>query len=275
MRIGIIALGLIGGSLLKNLSDKGIEVVAVTQNPETITAAKRYCMRCTSDIREVKNCNVVFVCTPISKTCETLDELEGIVSKDCIVTDVASVKRLMMRKKYSYKFIGGHPMAGLETSGFKNSVAFLFEGARWVLTPSENATDEDVQTLKKIIKFTGAKTIITSAEEHDYAVALISHLPMLVAQGLMKNAEDDKLAMQLAASGFRDSTRLAMTDKQLAEDMLIYNRDNIEDVLAKFMKQTNALFGDENYAKLAVAIALKRYQLYSIDGKNIYNAKLN
>ena len=208
MKIGIISLGLIGASLLKSLASKGFELICVTRNTESIKKAKEYKAQASNNIDTLKNCEVIFVCSPISITLKVLDELEKIVNKDCIVLDVASVKEFVMQKKRPYKFIGSHPMAGTEKNGFDAGF---------------NVTKDDIEKAKSVINCTGATIIETDPKEHDYAVALISHAPMYISQAIFETIKDNNLAKKLASSGFRDMTRLAMSNTQMAEDMLNYN----------------------------------------------------
>lgn len=268
MEIGIIALGLIGGSILKSLSDKNLEITIVSQNEETLKKAKKYAKTVSNDIKDVKNCDIVFVCTPINKTIETLDKLEDIVKKTCIVTDVASVKEFVMEKKRPYRFIGSHPMAGTEFSGFDASFKELFIDAKWVITPSQETTKEDTKTLEDTIKLTGAKTILSDAKEHDLAVALMSHMPMLMSQAIFKTASNNNLALQLASSGFRDTTRLAMTNTTMAQDMMNYNKDNIQQALDLLANSINILQSG-NYLETISEIKSSREKMYSKEGKNL------
>ena len=162
MKIGIYSLGLIGGSLLKVLFNKGYELYAVTRNQQTIEAAKTYTNNVSSDINTLKQCEVVFVCSPMSKAIAVLDELEGVVSSNTIVADVCSLKEFVLKKPRPYVFIGSHPMAGTENSGFDASFQELFVGAKWVLTPSEKVSQTDIEKLVNIIETTGAKTLIAT-----------------------------------------------------------------------------------------------------------------
>ncbi len=269
MKIGIISLGLIGGSLFKCLSRTEFEIFAVTRNKETITKAKHWCDNVSEDINTLKDCDIVFAASPISKTLEVLDKLETIVKNDCIVLDCASVKEFVMNKKRPYKFIGSHPMAGTEFSGYEASFKELFEGAKWVLTPQEGISQEDIELVEKIIKKTGANVIITTAKEHDEAAALISHMPLLISQAVFKSACNNKLAMQLASSGFRDMTRLSMSNLQMAQDMREYNSYNIKMALEKFenaLKEINTVTNTD----LMTEIKSAREKMYSAEGKNIY-----
>lgn len=268
MRIGIIALGLIGGSLLKALSNKGFEIVAVSRNKESLDGAKSFTDLVSDDIKSVKDCDTVFVCTPIGKTLETLDKLENIVRKDCIVTDVASVKSFVMEKKRPYKFIGSHPMAGTENNGFEASFKELFINAKWVITPQRDTSKEDIEKLKSIVELTGAKAVLADAKEHDIAVALISHMPMLISQAVFKAASNNELALKLASSGFRDVTRLAMTNVELAKDMMDFNNQNIKEACGALLESLKDL-QTQDYISTAASIKASREAMYSKDGKNL------
>ena len=267
-KIGIIGLGLIGGSLLKKLREnKDHELFAVSGNEKTREKLKKLGINVGEDIKTIKPCKVVFVCSPISKTVEVLDKLEGVVSASTIVSDVASVKEFVGKKKRPYKLIGGHPMAGTEKQGFENSFKELFEGAKWVITPFCNYEKKDIDLLKKIIETTGAKPIEADAKEHDYAAALISHMPMIISQVLFKSAKDNKLAMKLASSGFRDMTRLACSNVQMAGDMVKYNKKNIEKAFDSFISSLNSL--DGCYSEEIEELKKLREKMYSKEGKNI------
>lgn len=268
MKIGIISLGLIGGSLFKCLARTQHELFAVTRNQETINKALKYTNNVSDDINILKNCEIVFVASPINKTLEILDKLEKVVNKNCIVLDCASVKEFVMKKERPYKFIGSHPMAGTQFSGFDAAFKELFEGAKWVLTP-KNATEEDINKAESIIKSTGAEIIIAEAKEHDHAVALISHMPLLLAQALFNSAKDNKLALKLASSGFRDMTRLATSNLEMAEDMREYNDKNIAKALDMLASSINELKNTKD-SEIFTDIKSMRSSMYSSEGKNIF-----
>lgn len=268
MKTGIISLGLIGGSLFKCLSRTEYDVYAMTRNKETIEKAKHWCDNVSSDINIIADCDVVFVASPINKTLEILDKLENVVKPECIVLDCASVKEFVMQKKRPYKFIGSHPMAGTEFSGYEASFKELFEGAKWVLTPSCNINDKELETVEHIIRKTGAEPIVADAKEHDRAVALISHMPLLISQAVFKTACDNPLALKLASSGFRDMTRLSMSNLEMAVDMYNFNKENIEYSLKKFNDEINFLKNTKDFKKYA-DIKNARSKMYSDEGKNI------
>ncbi len=268
MKIGIISLGLIGGSLFKCLSRTEYEIFAVTRNKETIGKARHWSNNVSDNINDIKDCDVIFVASPINKTLEILDKLEETVSPNTIVLDCASVKEFVMQKRRPYKFIGSHPMAGTEFSGYEASFKELFEGAKWVFTPSENTTETELETVEKIINKTGAQVIIADAKEHDEAAALISHMPLLVSQALFKTASENKLALKLASSGFRDMTRLAMSNLEMATDMNCYNYTNIHSALQKLFESIQELEKETN-SKTFSDIKKLRNNMYNSEGKNI------
>lgn len=226
MKIGIIGLGLIGGSLFKDLTKK-YDVIAVSQSQNGDKIFKSY--------EVLKDRDLIFVCTPMNKTLAVLDELENYLSTDTVVTDVCSLKKFVSEKQRPYKFIPSHPMAGTEHKGFENSFEGLFKNAKWVLTGEKN------DLLLEIIDFVGATPIFTTAEKHDEAVAMISHMPMVIAQGLMLAAKENPLALEIASSGFRDMTRLAMSNEEMANDMVTMNHKNIEQSILKLYKAIGEL----------------------------------
>ena len=222
MKIGVVGLGLIGGSIFKNLSSKHLVIgISRSVKGENIT----------TDYNALKNCDVIFVCTPMNATLQVLDKLNEILSPQTIVTDVCSIKSFLTKKTYSFKFIPSHPMAGTEHSGWDNSDANLFNGAKWAITPLNEEVLPEQDILESLIKEMGADAIITSVEEHDKAVALISHMPMVVAQALCENIRNNKLAQTLASTGFKDTTRLALSNIEMANDMVCLNKENIDSAI--------------------------------------------
>lgn len=228
MKIGIISLGLIGGSILKALHNKGFDLHCVTRNLETIEKIKKYTNNVSDNLKILEHCDLIFVCSPINKVIDILEELETIVPKNTIVTDVSSLKEFISKKQYNYSFIPSHPMAGTEKSGFDASFKDLFNNAKWVITPHPETHLNNLNILKNIITEMGATPIITTPQEHDKAVAYISHMPLVLSQALIKMIKNNDLAQTLAASGFKDMTRLSLSNFQMAQDMVDFNLKNIE-----------------------------------------------
>lgn len=286
--IGVIGLGLIGGSILKSLNGQGYSLLGVSRSEETIQKVMKsgIVKNCSKDLNIFKNADIVFVCTPINIINQTILDLSEIVNPNCIISDAASVKDIInefvesLPKKIN--FIGGHPMAGTENKGFDNAPDDLYKGAKWVLTPLKSTKHEDLERLVSIIKKMGAKPIIADPKVHDKAVSLISHMPLLISQalfGAVKDHEDkqvSELAMTLAASGFRDMTRIAATNLELTEDMIFENSENVKNSTEEFINYLNCLLNKiksenkEDFIKEVKEIVEKRKHMYSIDGKNIY-----
>ncbi|MEI7475010.1 MAG: prephenate dehydrogenase/arogenate dehydrogenase family protein [bacterium] len=289
LTIGVIGLGLIGGSILKSLKSQGFSLLGVSRSKETIDKVINSGItdNCSTDLNILKSADIVFVCTPISKINSTIEDLSEIVNPNCIITDAASIKGAIndfveaLPKKIN--FIGGHPMAGTENKGFEHAPEHLYNGAKWVLTPQKTTKQEDLDLLISIIEKMGAIPIITEAHVHDKAVSLISHMPLLISQtlfGLVQNYPDkevSQLAMTLAASGFRDMTRIASTNPELAEDMLFENSKNVKNSTEEFVDYLNYMLNmiknenKQDFLEQIEAIVLERKKMYSIDGKNVYS----
>ena len=247
MKIGIIGLGLIGGSIFKDLKRLGYNVIAVSKSQEGDGIYKSYdCL---------KDCDIIFVCTAMNKTIDVLDELERYVSKDTIVADVCSLKSFVCKKFRPYIFIPTHPMAGTENKGYESSFEGLFKDATWVLTPFNTTPEEAVQKFTDIIKQLGANPLFTTPQKHDEAAAMISHMPMLISQALFLAASENPLALEMASSGFRDMTRLAMSNEEMAKDMIELNHKNIENSVLKLYKAVGELTSGD-YPKLIKQIKM-------------------
>lgn len=152
-------------------------------------------------------------------------------------------------------------MAGTEHSGWEYSFPDMFKGATWAVTPKDDTEKDDFELLKGVIEELGANVILTTPQEHDKAVALISHAPMLIAQALCKNIEDNELAQNLASSGFRDTTRLALSNIEMANDMVVMNRENIKDVVKMLNVNIEKLFASD-YKQEANNIKTFRQNMY-------------
>ena len=155
-------------------------------------------------------------------------------------------------------------MAGTENKGFESSFEGLFKGATWVLTPFATTKETDINKLKAVIEKLGAKPLTTTPQEHDEAAALISHMPMLVAQALFKAASDNKLAIQMASSGFRDMTRLALSNEEMANDMINLNHKNIETAILKLYKSIGELTHSDYQAQIT-EIKKLRSKMFKIE----------
>lgn len=264
MKIGVVGLGLIGGSIFKALENLKYDVVGISNSQKSLQE------NISEDYNKLKDCNIVFVATPMNKTLDILQKLEEYLSENTIVADTCSLKEFVSNKKYKYTFIPTHPMAGTEFKGFEHSFKEMFEGAKWVVC-NRNLTQETNNSLAElvyIIEQLGAEVVFADVKEHDEAVAMISHMPMVVAQALFKATTDNKLALKLASSGFRDMTRLALSNEEMAVDMVNMNHKNIEQAILKLYSSVGDLIGG-NYKKEIAEIKQQRNKMYDKNGKNI------
>jgi prephenate dehydrogenase len=228
--VAVIGLGLIGGSLLRALGASGHRVLGYDADPATRATARTAAARAPAGARwqiagtlrdAVTSAELVAIAVPLPSVAEVLDELVA-AGYAGLVTDVTSVKgpvrdlvarRLHPRHNRLASFVGGHPMAGRETSGFAAAEADLFAGCAWVLClePADDSitTLADWLDLASLVTGLGARVVPATAEEHDRAVALASHVPHLLASALAATAATDALALALGAGSFRDGTRVA------------------------------------------------------------------
>lgn len=245
--ITIIGLGLIGGSLAKALREKlGIcNITAVDADPNALQLAleEGIIVRGFSSLdSSVFNSDIIFVCTPVKQTLNYINELAPKIPDTCIITDVCSTKEEVTQYVEALPkplcFIGGHPMAGTEKSGYANSFAHLFENAYYVLTPCSSALPEALEALTGIVEGIGAIPIVMSAREHDRAAGGISHLPHVIAAALVnlvKELDSGSGKMQtLAAGGFRDITRIASSSPVMWENIVSSNKTQIAELLVQF-----------------------------------------
>lgn len=242
MKITIIGLGLIGGSLAKALRRRaGVDTVyAIDMNESYISRAMRDGVvknGATDWQGYMEFSDVIYVCTPVGVTRKWIDFLSCNVKEECIVTDVGSTKQEIMAyaKDKPLRFVGGHPMTGSEKSGYPNAREGLFENAYYLLTPGE---DEDaVRVLRELAHKIGALPLEVEPEVHDFAVAAVSHVPHVLSGALMNLAaemdEKDGI-LRLAAGGFRDMTRIAAADPTMWADISFSNRDKILKVLEAY-----------------------------------------
>ena len=256
-KIGVVGLGLIGGSIFKDLIKMGFDVIGVSASQSGGNLKNVF-----DTYSALCDCDLIFVCKEMSKTLEVLDDLENYLKQETVVCDVCSLKEFVSKKEYKYNFIPTHPMAGTEFSGWNAAKEGLFKGAKWVIT-----SDKKSELLEKLIKEMGAEIVKTTPQKHDEAVALISHTPMVIAQALFKSIENNDLAKKLASSGFRDMTRLALSSINMACDMVNLNSKNIEKSILKLYSSLGDLtHGD--YRKEIEKIKEERNKMFK-DGINI------
>jgi len=164
-----------------------------------------------------------------------MEEIAGELGENCVVTDTASTKAIVMEwasqlLPATVSFVGGHPMAGKETSGVQNAEAKLFAGKPYCIIPAPDASEGAVRVVTGIVQLVGARPFFIGAEEHDRYVAAVSHLPLILSSALFTLVRSSPAWPELAAlasSGFRDATRLASTDAELSHDICLTNREGV------------------------------------------------
>jgi arogenate dehydrogenase (NADP+) len=234
MNIGIVGLGLIGGSLGLDLRVLGYQVLGVSRQEQTCQRAiERGAVDDASvNLALLASADVVFVCTPIGAIVPTLQQLIPHLSPDAVITDVGSVKTLVVEQVASlwHNFVGGHPMAGTADSGIEAAISGLFAGNPYVLTPIETTPPNAVKRVEEIVRSLTSRVYFCRPEDHDRAVAWISHLPVMVSASLIDTCMSEtepavlELAQQLASSGFRDTSRVGGGNPELGMMMARYNR---------------------------------------------------
>ena len=237
MKIGIVGLGLIGGSLGLDLRSQGKTVLGVSRQKKTCQEAERRGAvdHASQELAMLKEANIIFLCTPIDKIVPTLAQLVTHLSPETIVTDVASVKTTIVESASQLwpRFVGGHPMAGTEHQGIAAAQPNLFNGAAYVLTPTAETPTDAVEAVRSLIALLRSRYYHCPPEIHDAAVAWISHLPVMVSAALIEacrgenNIEVSELMQQLASSGFRDTSRVGGGNPDLGVMMAKYNRENL------------------------------------------------
>lgn len=234
VRIAILGLGLIGGSLLTLLDD---DLIGYDVDPATRQAAKNAGFTIADTVAQaVGDADITIAAVPLPALPDLLAEVGAHAKPNSLLTDVTSVKTPIQQwVRGPVRFVGGHPMAGTEHSGFAAADPDLFSNANWALCLEDDTTIEDWLRVAALITKTGAKVVPTTATEHDAAVARISHLPHVVA-AMLSNLADDPLAKTLAAGSFRDGTRVAATRPELSTAMCQANEAALDQALEQAVR---------------------------------------
>ena len=246
-KIGFVGLGLIGGSIAKTIHRiyPDITLIACEQEEGALQLAAEEGVISDgfTDITEdFAKCRYIFLCAPVQKNAEFLAKLSDFAGENCIITDVGSVKNAIheaLPRKLAPFFIGGHPMAGSEKSGYAHATAYLLENAYYILTPTTATDMRLVQEFREFISSLGAITMVLDYESHDFITAAISHLPHILASSLVNLVQDidnDERTMKtVAAGGFRDITRIASSSPIMWQQICLTNREQILKLIDLFI----------------------------------------
>ena len=240
-RIAILGCGLIGGSFALALKKRGFagEIVGCDRADVLEKAKARGAIDAgTSELSEaVANADLVYLATPVVTILDLLPQVAKAAKPGALITDAGSTKVRICRLAKevlpdNVSFLGGHPMAGREVGGIENADPDLFVGKKWGLIQDDRRGAEDAEKeFAELVEKLGAQPVWMDAETHDWAVALVSHLPQLVSTALASTTwdetDEDGLPLSLAGPGYRDLTRLAASPYELWRDICLTNGDNI------------------------------------------------
>jgi prephenate dehydrogenase len=255
-RISIIGLGLIGGSwalALKQMQHPayrvGFDVPDVLRQAVKSGAVDEGA----KDARAaVEDADLVILATPVGKILDLLTQLKSFAPSHALITDVGSTKlRITERARELYAggplFLGGHPLAGKELSGFEHADAALFQNASYAIVPpsAEIMRDQRVRAFIRLVESFGAEPQVMDAATHDLAVAFLSHMPQLLSTGLAsmvgEKTGQKSLPLELAGPGFRDLTRLADSPYSMWRDICLTNSENIRAALDAMIEKLDRI----------------------------------
>lgn len=256
MKIAIVGLGLIGGSLGMALkkTDPSLEIIGIDLSKEIIEKAieGQAIDWGTCQLEDgVREADLVFLASSLSETSKLAGKILPLLKPAAILSDTASTKGEIAREineifsqREDVFYVGGHPMAGSEKSGIEAADPFLFENAVYVLLEDGDLADQK-KILEDLLKKTGARVLYMKADQHDLVVATISHLPHFLAASLVKTAgqmeKKEENVFKLAAGGFRDVTRIAGSQAELWRDIFFSNKESLLQVLALYKEELEKL----------------------------------
>ncbi|MFM8525004.1 MAG: prephenate/arogenate dehydrogenase [Cyanobacteriota bacterium] len=247
--IGIVGLGLIGGSIGLDLLARGLEVRALVHRPETAERARArgLATRIDTEPAVLRDCALVVLALPLDRLLDPAPSLISALPPEAVITDVGSVKAPVLARWGGLvpRFVPSHPMAGTAQAGVEAGLRGLFVDRPWVATPETGTDPGALDVVRELAECLGARWICCEASDHDRAVALISHLPVLVSAALIEAADQGarspaaasalpSLVRQLASSGFADTSRVGGGNPELGTLMARCNREAVRQALADY-----------------------------------------
>jgi arogenate dehydrogenase (NADP+) len=242
--IGLVGLGLIGGSLALDLRAQGLRVQALVHREATVERARQRGLadQVGTDPAVLADCALVVLALPLDRLLDPSAELLAAIPPGAVVTDVGSVKGPVLARWGQWpRFVASHPMAGTAQAGVEAGLTGLFAGRPWVATPSDDTDPEALAVVRGLAEAVDARWIECPAADHDQAVALISHLPVLLGAALIEAAGPVHLARLLASSGFADTSRVGGGNPELGSLMARYNREALLAALARYRTSLDSL----------------------------------
>ncbi len=227
MTVGIVGLGLIGGSIGLALREPGRKIVGWDPSADAVkVATERFCIDQSLPIEEVAQADIVFVASPPKAIIANLDAILAAKGPETVFTDCGSVKSDIVawaKAKKEPNFVGGHPMAGHEKSGAQFASAWMFRNARWILTPTTSTANKALKKVEEVVKLMGAVPVRIDAAKHDRHVAILSHLPHAFAAILVELGTELEHG-DAAGGSWRDLTRVGGVDPGLWTEIFMGNR---------------------------------------------------
>ncbi len=236
MTVGIVGLGLIGGSIGLALREPGRTVIGCDVSPASEkTALDRFCVDRISTFEETASADLVFVAVPPGAVVDTLERLKSVKGAETVVADCTSAKgevQAWAEREKDPHFIISHPMAGHEKSGAAYASAWMFRSAKWILSPQPWNTKSCLKLVEQAVKDMGAVPVRMDPAEHDREIARVSHLPHAFAAVLVLLKAGNS-AIDVSGGSWRDLTRVAGVDPQLWTQIFMANRSEISKALAE------------------------------------------
>ena len=242
--IGIVGLGLIGGSLGLDLQKLGHTVYGITHREETAQKARerKLAKIVSTDPSLLKNCSLIYIALPLEQLLKPSSVLINAIPRNAVVTDVGSVKLPILNtwNKLHPRFVASHPMTGTEESGVNAGKLNLFQNKPWVVTPNQETDKKALEIVHQISLSLGSIWISSEAQIHDEAVALISHLPVLISAALLNtlctniNPSIYSLAKSISSNGFADTSRVGGGNPALGVSMAKFNKANLKRQLSTY-----------------------------------------
>lgn len=255
--IGIIGLGLMGGSLAMSLKGRCARIIGFDSHLPTLELAlskKIIDYAGTFESETNLKIDLLIIATPVSTIIDILQRLTSFISSPCIIMDLGSTKRdiveAMSALPNNFDPIGGHPICGKEKLGLENADANLYQDAPFVLTLLERTTMRAKSAAEQIVSAIGANLVEMTAEEHDRALASTSHMPFLISSALADSTSTDYSF--IIGPGFRSASRLAGTPSHMMMGILRSNRDNVLSALQTFrnsLDEIESALEDEKYSE--------------------------
>ena len=251
--VGLVGLGLIGGSLGLDLQARGAQVRALVHRAETAerARARRLAQEVSTDPAVLADCGLVVLALPLDRLLQPDAALLAALPSQAVVTDVGSVKAPVLacwQPLLGGRFVAGHPMAGTAQAGVEAGQQGLFQDRPWVATPAADTDPVALAAVQHLAAAVGSRWLCCTADDHDRAVALISHLPVLVSAALLQTADLcapqpplAELVRALASSGFADTSRVGGGNPELGTLMARCNRQAVLEGLAAYRQAITAL----------------------------------